>query len=370
VETGEARQLTSGAYEVCHGLAWTPGGDEIVFTAGGDYFEDRIHRVRLEGGDAQPVAGVGANTSSPSVRANRMVYVQMAVPPWETWRLPGRTSRRSRVPERLIASSQGDADAVYSPDGRKIAFASTRSGSDNIWICDADGSRAVQLTSFAKLSGTPRWSPDGRRIVFDSLEAGDFNLYVVDVEVGVPRRLTPDSHQDTRGVWSRDGRWIYFASDRGPRTQIWRMPSEGGQAVQVTKGGATHAEESWDGRHLYFASLEKSIRRVPLAGGEETEVVRGPLNYNADWTLSRRGLYYAIERARVFGGWDDSRQARVPTEYAIRFLDFDSGEVTELFRKDGPFRHGWLAVSPDEEWILYGEQPLAQAELMLIENFR
>jgi Tol biopolymer transport system component/DNA-binding winged helix-turn-helix (wHTH) protein len=78
VGTGEARQLTSGAYEVCHGLAWTPGGEEIVFTAGGHYFQDTLHRVRLQGGDAEPVAGVGANTASPSVRANRMVYVQMA----------------------------------------------------------------------------------------------------------------------------------------------------------------------------------------------------------------------------------------------------------------------------------------------------
>jgi hypothetical protein len=148
------------------------------------------------------------------------------------------------------------------------------------------------------------------------------------------------------------------------------MPTEGGQAVPVTKGGAVHAWESWDGRHLYFANLERGIRRVPLAGGEETEVVRGPLNYDADWTLSRRGLYYAIERARVFGGWDDSRQARVPTEYVIRFLDFDSGQVTELFRMDGPVRHRWLEVSPDEESILYGEQPVFRSEIMLVENFR
>jgi hypothetical protein len=148
------------------------------------------------------------------------------------------------------------------------------------------------------------------------------------------------------------------------------MPSQGGQAVQVTQAGAVSVEESWDGRHLYFVSLEDSIWRVPLAGGEETVVVQGPLAYYADWTLARSGLYYAIERARAYGGVDDSTLARVPTEYVIRFLDFDSGEVTELFRKDGPFRHRWLEVSPDEKWILYGEQPVSQAELMLVENFR
>jgi len=98
--------------------------------------------------------------------------------------------------------------------------------------------------------------------------------------------------------------------------------------------------------------------------------VQGPRAYYAGWALSRSGLYYAIERARIYGEVDDSFRARVPTEYVIRFLDFDSGKVTELFRKDGPFRHRWLAVSPDEEWIVFGEQPLAQSEIMLVENFR
>jgi dipeptidyl aminopeptidase/acylaminoacyl peptidase len=238
-------------------------------------------------------------------------------------------------------------------------------------VCDADGSHPIQLTSFERLSGTPRWSPDGRRIVFDSVEAGDWNLYVIEADGGIPRRLTPERSDDYRGVFSRDGRWLYFASNRSGHSQIWRMPAEGGQAVQVTQGGGVSAEASWDDRQLYFVNrTEDAIWRVPLPAGPETEVLAGPLPYYADWAFSRSGIYYATQEARVFAGVDGSRRARVPTAYAIRFLAFESGEVTELFRKEGPFRHRWLAVSPDEEWILYGEQPLAQAELMLVENFR
>ena len=54
----------------------------------------------------------------------------------------------------------------------------------------------------------------------------------------------------------------------------------------------------------------------------------------------------------------------------VQFLDFASGRTTELFRKDGPFLHMELAVSPGEEWILYAESPVGQSELMLMENFR
>ena len=54
----------------------------------------------------------------------------------------------------------------------------------------------------------------------------------------------------------------------------------------------------------------------------------------------------------------------------MALFDLESGRVTELFRKDGPFFHVTMAVSPDEEWILYGEAPAATSELMLMENFR
>jgi hypothetical protein len=66
--------------------------------------------------------------------------------------------------------------------------------------------------------------------------------------------------------------------------------------------------------------------------------------------------------------------------YTIQFFDFESGEVTDVFRREGPFDHGIvgaerstgpsLAVSPDEEWILYAECPAEKSELMLVENFR
>ena len=54
----------------------------------------------------------------------------------------------------------------------------------------------------------------------------------------------------------------------------------------------------------------------------------------------------------------------------VRFLDLASGRKSEIFRKTGPFRHVWFAVSPGEEWILYGEAPRGPSELMLVENFR
>jgi hypothetical protein len=131
----------------------------------------------------------------------------------------------------------------------------------------------------------------------------------------------------------------------------------------VTRHGGVYSLESRDGQDLYFTKGESSnlsgIWRMPVADGEETEVVPAPVNWG-EWTLAANGIYYAH-----YG-----EASRREQDYAIRFLDFESGEVTELFHRQGQFGHSWLAVSPDEQWILYSETPYGTSELMLVENFR
>jgi hypothetical protein len=137
----------------------------------------------------------------------------------------------------------------------------------------------------------------------------------------------------------------------------------GGPAIQVTRGGGHYAQESWDGRSVYYWKNTGGgeIRQVPVEGGEEMSVVRvrkgGRLS---GWDLSAAGIYYAISRNVEVGS----------EEYTVCFLDIKSGRTETLFRKEGSFGHWSLSVSPDEKWILFGELPAAQSEIMLIENFR
>src|SRR2546425_4952784 len=110
-----------------------------------------------------------------------------------------------RNPVRLLSSTRIDTNARFAPDGKRIAFASTRSGSYEIWVCEIDGSNLAQLTSFGgPLTGTGRWSPDGKRIAFDSAAGGNGDIYVVSAGGGKPRRLTTDPAADDSPSWSRD----------------------------------------------------------------------------------------------------------------------------------------------------------------------
>ena len=355
VEGGEARRLTFKRYFRCPPV-WTSDGREILFTVISDV--SRVWRVRLDGGEPQLVPGLGNNASHPSLRGNRMVFMQTSHSPDDIWRVPGRRgSDRARAPEKLIASSVSDNNGTYSPDGRKIAFQSIRSGVYHIWVCESDGSNPVQVTNVAHEAGSPRWSPDGRRLVFDSNDTGDLELYVIDADGGVPRRLTREPSADIGASWSRDGRWIYFSSNRSGSRQIWKIPSEGGKPVQLTRGGGGSAEESWDGRYVYYIKQDQRRRmwRVPVDGGDETEGVSDSDLPFRGLAVSKSGLYYLRQRRGV---------------HTIRFLDFESGQVTDHFRMEGDFGHLALAVSPDEKWLLYNDQPPGQSELMLVENFR
>jgi eukaryotic-like serine/threonine-protein kinase len=358
VNGSEARRLTSGRYNIASAAGWTPDGAEILFSdgfAGGG----RTFRVPFSGGPPQPVVGLGENAVHASIRGNRMVYVQGAPTVPDTWRLPRpKTLPSTLASEKFLVSA---AKAVYSPDGRRLAFESYLGGSGNIWLSDADGAHRIQLTTLKGESSTPRWSPDGRQIAFDSLAQGNWDIYVVDAEGGRPRRLTREPSDEGNGTWSRDGRFIYFSSNRSGSAEIWKIPAEGGGAIQVSRGGGFYAVESEDGRSLYYSKAEyfSGVWRMPLGGGgEESEVVKEPLGW-PNWALARRGVYYIATRPQG--------PRHVGT---IQYLDFASGRTMPLFQASSLMTIWNPAVSPDEKWILFTASPPLQSEVMLMENFR
>ena len=196
------------------------------------------------------------------------------------------------MPTQLIASTRMDATPHISPDGSKIAFCSSRTGNVEVWVCDSDGTDPVRLTDFGSYdTSSPYWSPDGRSIVFNSNQAGHMDIYVVSSEAGPVVRLTTEASREVNPSWSRDGRWIYFSSNRGGIPQIWRVPAEGGQPVQITTNGGYAAEESMDGRFLYYVpeSGRTDLWRMSVEGGEETLILEG-VRYLA-WALTKEGIY-------------------------------------------------------------------------------
>jgi Tol biopolymer transport system component len=200
----EHRLISGGSYN--WGLAWTPDGRDIVFANAGWLAENAwLWKISLTGGEPERLQ-FGQGGVQPAIRGKRLVYLrQMAN--LNIWKRNLDSLHHARPPEKLISSTRFESGPQFSPDGRKIAFESTRTGAYEIWVCRSDGSGLIQLTRFNSLTGTPRWSPDGQWIAFDSRAAGNADIYVIDSEGGPPRRLTSEPSGEVVASWSRDGRW-------------------------------------------------------------------------------------------------------------------------------------------------------------------
>ncbi len=355
--TGEPRKLRAEG-EFPRQPQWMGDGREILY-ASGNLLRSSIYRMPADGsGPSQLIGALGDGAEGPawSPASRRLVFSRHFMNS-NIWRFD--TQAKTAAPERLIASTFREAFPQYSPDGKRIAFYSNRTGLNQIWMCDADGTRAAPMTSMnGTITGTPRWSPDGQQISFDSNSGGDWQIYVMDAGGGKPRPLTSDHFANVISSWSRDGRWIYFMSRRSGEDQVWKIPSQGGSAVPVTRHGGTAAVESVDGRTLFFAKTIRgnlsSLWRMPVEGGDEVLLVPELFRYN--FAVTEGGIYY-----------DTMNAPDRPS--VIEYLDFAGGKVTRLFTLTRPVDLG-LAVSPDLRYVLFSQTDFAGSDLMLVENFK
>jgi Tol biopolymer transport system component len=110
---------------------------------------------------------------------------------------------------------------ALSPDGKSLAFASSRDGNFEIYIAGADGSRPRRLTTSPGLDIRPAWSPDGRRLAFTSLRDGNYEIYVADVDGADVRRLTNHPERDDFPQWHPDGRRLLTISERAGQFDLY-----------------------------------------------------------------------------------------------------------------------------------------------------
>jgi len=370
VEGGMPLRLTEGNGRMWGGADWSSDGRDIIFPALRSSRTDWVSLWRLSasGGEPERLFTEGdSGEPSVSLRGNRLAYTQAVQMSWGLWRVDIAPSKRENDnPIRLITATGWNAFPEYSPDGRHILFGSSRSGVEEIWVCDSDGSNPRQLTYLD--NGSTRvgsWSPDGRRIVFMSDKEGNQDIYVIDSTGGVPRRLTTGETDEALPSWSRDGRSVYFCSNRSGRFEVYRMPAEGGQEVQITTKGGTRSFESPDGRFLFFAKgylqpePHPGVWRIPTEGGEEVKVLDGVSSML--WYVADDGIYY-------LDSGDHSHEDMDIERPAIEFFDFATGEVSRITEVENPTPNG-LAVSPDLRWALYGRLE-DEYDIMLVENFR
>ncbi|MGB9204402.1 MAG: hypothetical protein WCB94_10590, partial [Terriglobales bacterium] len=361
---GGAPQRVTFDNRLLSGLAWMPDSKELIFSSNRGGQSRGLWRMPAAGGTPERLS-VGSERAyfpTVSLKGNRLIYASGF---WNEniWRAPIGAGHRLGKPERLIFSSMQEEGPQYSPDGKHIAFQSTRSGSFEIWRSDPDGTNLVQLTSFGgPLTGTPRWSPDGRQISFDTRPGPHPNIHIVSADGGPVRRLPNDTSDDGVASWSHDGGWIYFASNRSGKWQVWKRTVTGGQPVPVTENGGFAALESPDGKSIYYTKFnEDGIFQVPVDGGQEIKVTNDPpKNYWGYYAVGPDGLYFVGDT----GTPSKSRPG-------FKFFDFRTRKITVMGDMEkSPYEGApGLSVAPDGKYLLYVQLDEGRSSLMMAENF-
>jgi Tol biopolymer transport system component/DNA-binding winged helix-turn-helix (wHTH) protein len=340
------------------GLAWSRDGRRMVFTAPLDFGDIRELKVNQPDYALKVPAGHDASSLAVSPTGNELAYVA-GIYNVNIWRVD--LDEPMSRPRKLIASSREQKSPSISPDGTRIAFESTRSGTNELWISEADGSSAMQLTNFGiRATGTPRWSPDGKWIAFDSRVEGEANLYVIDPNHGIPRKIEVQNvHGNNVPNWSRDGKWIYFVhAEDAHNPSLWKVPAQGGNAVEIAPSPATYPVESPDGMYLYFVR-NWQLWRSHTDGSAPEEVKGMPrLKLLGDkWALQGSGIYFLADREGK-------------TE--LNYFDLKTKQTKRIttLEKAPPFWMGEMSVSGDGRWLVYPQVDEQASNLMMIENWQ
>jgi dipeptidyl aminopeptidase/acylaminoacyl peptidase len=355
---GEPRSLRISS---CENPLWLGDGSELLCVVGDG--EDRtLRRISVrENRVNQPLPSIGVLgqhlTISPG--GDRLIYSNFT---WEgdIWQL---NLMENTAPVRLIASTVEDLMPQFSPDGKKIAFLSNRSGNLALWVAESNGASAMALAP-AALKNPPSWAPDGQQIAYTCrFGQSPEDICVTGITGGTPQRLTADPARDILPSWSRDGRWVYFASDRSGSFQNWKTPADAdasGPATQITRDGGFGGVESVDGKYLYYAKsvLWGAIWRVPVNGGDEApvgEAVRSP-------RLPRN--FAVVSDGIVFATAIDPM-----SRFELRKYSFSSEKVEIIAEVAGGMGNG-ISISPDGRSLLYTTLEVRSGDLLMVEKFR
>ncbi|HSD71939.1 MAG TPA: hypothetical protein VLE54_04065, partial [Thermoanaerobaculia bacterium] len=191
---------------------------------------------------------------------------------------------------------------VWAPDGRRLAITRLLEGGlQSIWIVATDGSQAEELIPRSPYAFASGFSSDGRSLLYDAKVDGLNQVFFFDLASRKSRQLTSSPGDKNNAAWSPDGRSIVFSSNATGTTQLWKASSSGGDAVMLTNGFERmyHGFFSPDGRWIYIQPSHRNVYRLPAGGGPLEAVTRFPESglFLEEPTISPDGRWLAYARS-------------------------------------------------------------------------
>ena len=262
---GNPRRLTNNRHADLS-PSWSPDGKRIAFISDRDghphripgWFTSEIYVMDADGGNQQNLTNHPSDDRSPSWSPDgtRIAFQSYRDNDRnhniEIYVMDADGSNLQRLTNNLIE----DENPSWSPDGERIVFSSAREGhvenkfgiTSEIYVMDADGGNQQRLTENRNNDWDPVWSPDGKRIAFAADRKGDFvkfDIYVMDADGGNQQKLTNHRGWDSSPSWSPNGERIAFKSDRDGNSEIYVMDADGGNLQNLTNNPHSDSGPAW-----------------------------------------------------------------------------------------------------------------------------
>jgi len=288
---------------------WTPGGRSLLWVSDRDGTDD-IQEVALRASGAPAgevrrlTTGLGVQEISVSADGAKLAYTVFRASSniW-AFDLPRTGILAADRGRELTRGSQIVEDVGVSPDGRWVAFASDRGGSQNIWRVPASGGEPIPVTTGPGRNMDPEYSPDGTRIAFHSMRSGNRDLYTITPDGGDERPLLVRPEEDGDATWSPDGRSIAFftfgGAFRSPVISVVRLDGERAGTPRVLGPGVS---QRWspDGRDVAITAPD-GLRVMPSDSGASNLLVPTRNLVVLEWSADGRWIYFTDhDRTRAY----------------------------------------------------------------------
>jgi Tol biopolymer transport system component/DNA-binding winged helix-turn-helix (wHTH) protein len=345
---GDARQLTHLDASI-FGYGWTPDSGALVISTN-PQGKDALYVTRIDDGHVTgldvpgpatypDIARSGGNAVY-EIRRTKNTLVQIAIDPQAA-----QLSPTPQVPQLIAASTGSDTAPTVSPDGKQIAFVSNRNGSEQVWLCAADGSDATALTDFRDaVVWNPHWSADGRRLLATVRRAGTTSLAQIELASRRHQMVAVSQNALLAGNYGPDaGSYLLIrrAADARGELILLRNADSAQEQVIPLASSVEHVELDAAARMIYYTKSDgQGVFRRDLAGGAEQAVTRNVTAAVArGWRLVDGRIWYV--------------SAMMMEPFDLREFDPASGNDRVLAHVKGWLRDVNFSVTPLHDRVVF-----------------